>query len=98
VDLQTSVLDAYQIVTFFVQFRAAESHTISTAKFVATLCYVAQLFLQHRVRSAGWDRIITNSEQQTRWTEAVVAGLRVLSRHSPGGTEETKNIFSQKCR
>jgi hypothetical protein len=43
----------------------------------------------------GW---LKDNELERMWKEAVVAFLKVLSRHLPGGTEENDENLSQNCR
>jgi hypothetical protein len=39
--------------------------------------------------------VIGDDELERMWKEAVVAYFKVLSRHSPGGTEENTKTLSQ---
>jgi hypothetical protein len=39
-----------------------------------------------------------NDQLERMWKKAVVAYFKVLSRHSPGGTEENHEILSQDSR
>jgi hypothetical protein len=37
---------------------------------------------------------MTNDEQERMWKEAFMALFKVISRHSPGGTEKNKKSLS----